>query len=534
MNHFEMDHDMFCNSLTGWYRLNRRELPWRGDEEYFRRNHLAPIPVSAYGIWVSEVMSQQTRIETVIPYWLKWMEKYPTVRDLAEASPEDVNTLWAGLGYYRRCRFLLAGAKEVVEKHGGEVPRTVKELLSIPGIGPYTAGAIASIAFGVVVPAVDGNVLRVMSRVLTLKEPINAHAAGLEKVVYGRTQQIMQDSMPDAGTDQGADYSQWPCTPSEFNQALMELGALVCTPSSPACEKPVAGSENQPSVCPVQSVCLARANSTVVKEIYGPCDARGDCSEPITSVTIFPMKALKIKRAPPEFTYVVAVVRAQSDAAGMHTYLFSRRPSSGLLAGQWEFPNTLIASNEGVDHSANKKSGKKSKVQCTSTDPDLSVAEVKKVVGSRPRDDNCSATNSIIVGGGAVDAEALVSPLLFELSQRYGVVFSFSNDKKTKAKQKGGANALVLRCLVGPQVLPGVITHVFSHQVHKMHVVLLDVEHCSGDSNCSASALSENTGTSTSTDIEWMTRDNLVTTKGCTTGCKKILHAIDMHKVKVC
>jgi A/G-specific adenine glycosylase len=154
-------------SLLAWYAHNRRKLPWRGDD---------PPPdadggggsgaVSAYGTWVSEVMLQQTRVATVVPYWRKWMARFPDVAALAAADEEAVRAAWAGLGFYRRAAHLWAGAKHVVSKCGGSVPRDVAGLLAVPGIGPYTAGAVASIAHGVVTPAVDGNVIRVVCRLL--------------------------------------------------------------------------------------------------------------------------------------------------------------------------------------------------------------------------------------------------------------------------------------------------------------------------------------------------------------------------------
>lgn len=146
-------------ALLDWYDLNRRDLPWRTtfkqeDEEVERR---------AYGVWVSEVMLQQTRVQTVIAYYNRWMQKWPTIHHLAQASLEEVNEMWAGLGYYRRARFLLEGAKKIVAE-GGQIPKVASMLRNIPGIGEYTSGAIASIAFKEVVPVVDGNVVRVIAR----------------------------------------------------------------------------------------------------------------------------------------------------------------------------------------------------------------------------------------------------------------------------------------------------------------------------------------------------------------------------------
>ena len=157
-------------NLLAWYDRQQRSLPWRKstkpvkDEENVDGNKGNVIPGSPYAVWVSEVMLQQTRVATVVDYFNRWMERWPTVHDLARATPEEVNEAWAGLGYYRRAALLHKGAKEVVEKHGGSLPRDVKGLLAIPGIGAYTAGAISSIAFQRREALVDGNVIRVLAR----------------------------------------------------------------------------------------------------------------------------------------------------------------------------------------------------------------------------------------------------------------------------------------------------------------------------------------------------------------------------------
>eukprot|EP01052_Picozoa_sp_SAG31_P034240 SAG31_NODE_3973_length_3702_cov_3.586848_2_plen_259_part_00 len=171
-------------------------------------------PVSAYGTWVSEIMLQQTRVETVIPYYIKWMERWPTAAALAAATAEEVNAAWAGLGYYRRARLLHQGAQLVANPpYNGLLPRTVDELSHIPGIGPYTAGAIASIAYGVSAPLVDGNVLRVLSR---LKAVAATPAATVFKtrLAWELAEQLIVQT----------------CRPGDLNQALMELGAIHCVP----------------------------------------------------------------------------------------------------------------------------------------------------------------------------------------------------------------------------------------------------------------------------------------------------------------
>ncbi|MEE3181638.1 MAG: A/G-specific adenine glycosylase [Planctomycetota bacterium] len=233
-------------ALLAWYRTNRRRLPWREKPEPYR-------------VWVSEIMLQQTRVETVIPYFERFLERFPTVETLAAASEEEVLTLWSGLGYYRRARSLLKGAKTVLESHGGAFPRSYEAALEIPGIGPYTAAAILSIAYGEPYPVLDGNVERVLARILRLEE--NPRQAAVKK----RLRDIAGSWMPH---DQA----------SSFNQAMMELGALVCTPVSPDCPR-----------CPVSKACqgaehgdaekfprLPKKRKTIAVELEAGILRRGD------------------------------------------------------------------------------------------------------------------------------------------------------------------------------------------------------------------------------------------------------------------
>jgi A/G-specific adenine glycosylase len=203
-------------ALLDWYRASRRDLPWRRTRD-------------PYAVWLSEIMLQQTRVETVIPYYERFLGRFPTVHRLAEAPLGDVLAMWSGLGYYRRARMLHAAAQQVVRERGGAFPRTARELEEIRGIGRYTAGAIASIAFGEAAPLVDGNVARVLSRVFLVEDDVSA-GKGLARVW-----RIAEELVA-------------PEDPGAWNQALMELGATVCVPREPRC----------PS-CPVRSACGARA-----------------------------------------------------------------------------------------------------------------------------------------------------------------------------------------------------------------------------------------------------------------------------------
>jgi A/G-specific adenine glycosylase len=251
-----------AQALLRHFDAHRRAMPWRETSD-------------PYGIWVSEIMLQQTRVDTVIPYWVRWMERFPTVDDLADADRDEVLKHWEGLGYYSRARNLHSAARVVRERYDGSLPRSPAELRKLPGIGEYTAGAVASIAYGVPAPAVDGNVRRVLSRLHDLETPggaeLRARAASL----------VPEDR------------------PGDFNQALMELGATVCTPRDPSC-----------GVCPLAPWCEAKRLG--VQELR-------------------PLPAEK-KPVPEEVVRTWVVVR--SDGA----VLLARRPDDGLLGGLWEFP----------------------------------------------------------------------------------------------------------------------------------------------------------------------------------------------------
>jgi A/G-specific adenine glycosylase len=255
--------DALRHDLLAFFDTRARDLPWRrtGDP---------------YAIWVSEIMLQQTRVETVIPYFERWMERFPDVTALAEADEGEVLKAWEGLGFYRRARNLHRAAMEVRERPAGRVPGTASALRDLPGVGAYTAGAVASIAFGEAVPAVDGNVRRVLCRLFDLAD---ATARELE---------ALAGALVDPGR------------PGDFNQALMELGATVCTPRSPSC-----------STCPVQVHCLALARGTVAER-----------------------PAARPRREVPHEVREVMVVRARPSGA----VLMRRRPADGLLPGLWEFP----------------------------------------------------------------------------------------------------------------------------------------------------------------------------------------------------
>ena len=256
--------------LLLWYRENARKLPWRETKDPYR-------------IWLSEVMLQQTRVAAVLDYYRRFLEALPTVQDLA-AVPDDVlMKLWQGLGYYSRARNLKKAAQVVAEQYGGQFPPSYEELKKLPGVGEYTAGAVASIAFGLPTPAVDGNVLRVLSRVTGDESDITLPATKREAAA------VLRDIMPTAA-------------PGEFNQAMMELGATVCLPNgAPLCDR-----------CPARDFCEAR---------------RLDCTDKLPVKP--PKKARRVEDR------VVYLLFHRGKVA------LRRRSAKGLLAGLWEYPNAL-------------------------------------------------------------------------------------------------------------------------------------------------------------------------------------------------
>ncbi|MBQ9492734.1 MAG: A/G-specific adenine glycosylase [Oscillibacter sp.] len=259
----------FAALLLDWYRQNARDLPWRHTQD-------------PYHIWVSEIMLQQTRVAAVIGYYTRFLKAFPTVQALADASEEELLSLWQGLGYYSRARNLQRAAKQIAARGG--FPETYEALRALPGIGPYTAGAIASAAFGVRVPAVDGNVSRVVSRLTDNHGDITAPSVRRE--IEAEVAARFPESAEEARI---------------FNQAFMELGATVCVPNGPPrCER-----------CPVSAQCLARERGTA---------------------EALPVRAAKRARRAEERT--VLVLLRDGRAA------LRKRPGRGLLAGLWEFPNT--------------------------------------------------------------------------------------------------------------------------------------------------------------------------------------------------
>ncbi len=262
-----------AEKLLAWYAVNARTLPWRGH----------PDP---YAVWVSEIMLQQTQVETVSPYFERWMVRFPTLEALAAASEQEVLALWEGLGYYSRARNLWRAARQVWEA-GGQMPRTAADLAHLPGVGRYTAAAIASMAFGQDEAALDGNIRRVLARVFNVTLP--ARSPEGERQLWALAQQHLP-----------------PGRAGDYNQALMDLGSQICTPRAPAC-----------LVCPLQALCQAAALGL-------------QAERPVMSA-----------RPPVPLWTVTAAVIWRADRV-----LIARRPSRGLLGGLWEFPGGKLEPGE--------------------------------------------------------------------------------------------------------------------------------------------------------------------------------------------
>lgn len=253
--------------LLDWWDTGHADLPWRRTRD-------------PYAIWVAEVMLQQTQITTVIPYYRRWLAQFPTIAALAAAPLAEVLKQWEGLGYYSRARHLHAAAQRVMQEYGGEMPQTAAELQRLPGIGRYTAGAIASIAFGEHAPVLDGNVTRALTRLFDLADDVTQTTT--KRQLWALAQRLVPADRP-----------------GDYNQALMELGQTICTTTKPGC-----------SLCPLRRLCLAAARGTQLERPQRPPRQRT-----------------------PHYDVVAGIIwRADG------RFLIAQRPLQGLLGGLWEFP----------------------------------------------------------------------------------------------------------------------------------------------------------------------------------------------------
>jgi len=260
--------EQYHHALLGWFEKNKAELPWRSSQR------------DPYHVWLAEIMLQQTQVVTVIPYFERFLEQFPTFSALANAPLDTVLKQWEGLGYYSRARNLHKAAQKVIDELDGLFPESVEGLKQLPGVGEYTAGAIASLAFNVDAPVVDGNVIRVLSRLFDVEDDVTE--AGTRNYFWQLTEDILPEGQAGA-----------------WNEALMDLGRIICTPKSPDC-----------TACPLADLCAA--NRLGIQEL----------------------RPVKKKRKPtPHYDMTAAVIQDEG-----RRYLIAQRPLDGLLGGLWEFP----------------------------------------------------------------------------------------------------------------------------------------------------------------------------------------------------
>jgi A/G-specific adenine glycosylase len=503
-------------ALLTWYDNDRRMLPWRGDPPPWSGSTAKPsttkkkvhspvsnldklqsIPLTAYGVWVSEIMCQQTRVEAVIPYWLQWMQTFPTVHDLAGATDEQVNSLWAGLGFYRRARLLHTAAKHVVNELDGEMPNTVEGLQQLSGVGRYTACAIASIAYGITVPVVDGNVCRVLSRLSLIAQHIKAPELK-DKWGWHLAKQIVE----------AGDGSRPGCV----NSALMELGATYCSPSGTGLDDrdPLKGFylsirlgnelmdameddkyahlvnravQNGQRVdrCPI---CETNGMSRVLTDfatIYNETTTdkasdKGTLAIParptICGHAVFPLAPPKAHKR--EDVYAVGVFSCRANDRDDDRWLLVRRPKDGLLANQWEFPAALVWSS---DTASLEQKGKKRKDMCNV------IPLVAKTARKRALD-------------------CLLDELQPEVDEGSVLAVSSLLDNK--------------RCHVGEAP----IEHIFSHVRHTMWI-----EHAHRAVKPETNEWISRTGR----EVRWM-RENDMDAVGVTSGVKKVLKTVRAYR----
>ncbi len=266
----------FSSLLLKWYDKARRDLPWRGEED-------------PYKIWLSEVMLQQTQVDTVIPYYIKWVERFPSIESVALATQDELLKFWEGLGYYSRCRNFHKACKIVTARHGGKVPAEWETFLSLPGVGGYTAAAVLSIAFNQPYFVIDGNVKRVMARLLAFSDIVEKGTALFE----GKLDKWLNQDRP-----------------GDFNEAMMELGSQICRRNEPHCFE-----------CPVEYFCKAKAEGNPV---------------------VYPNIPKKKER--PHKTIVAGIIWSDGK------FLIQKRPDEGLLGGLWEFPGGKVENGEALDN----------------------------------------------------------------------------------------------------------------------------------------------------------------------------------------
>lgn len=289
-------------TLLRWFENNKRDLPWRKTKD-------------PYKIWISEMMLQQTRVEQVIPYYQRFLKRFPNIEYLAESRLDDVLRVWQGMGYYRRARYIHEGARTIVNKFHGKIPNTYEELRLLPGFGPYTCGSVLSIAYNLPYPAVDGNVIRFISRLLRIESETNTTSTRRE------IEKIVREMMP-------AQH------PSRFSQALMEMGATVCKPVQPACY-----------------ICCCRKACRAYNELPNP--------------SVLPNKTKVVKG--PHLHIAAGIVRKGD------TVLISRRPENVILGNLWEFPGGKKESKESLEQTCTRELKEKIGITVKTRKPFITV-----------------------------------------------------------------------------------------------------------------------------------------------------------------
>ena len=292
----------FRKNLLKWFHTNQRKLPWRENRD-------------PYKIWISEVMLQQTQVNTATPYFIKFIKRFPDIKSLANANTQEVLKLWEGLGYYARARNMFRAAQMINQNHGSKIPKDYKDAIKLPGFGDYITAAVLSQAFNLPYPVVDGNVKRVLSRIFLIDSPVNSSNS---KNVFKDKAALLLDQVH----------------PGDFNQAKMELGALVCKPNNPLCMN-----------CPVSEYCQAFLEN---KQTFYP---------------------VKIKKKPiPKYKFVVGIIHKNGRV------LIVRRKSTGLLGGLWEFPGGKIKKGENTVNACSREMREKVNVTISQTE---FVTEIK-------------------------------------------------------------------------------------------------------------------------------------------------------------
>lgn len=303
------NHPDLQQKLLQWWDHHHADLPWRRTND-------------PYAIWVSEIMLQQTQIGTVIPYYERWMARFPTVEVLAEASLDEVLKLWEGLGYYSRARNLHHAAKMVVDVYDGRLPQTASELQELKGVGRYTAGAIASIAFDQPAPILDGNIIRVLTRLYDIDEDVT-HTATKNKL-WKQTEQLVPTERP-----------------GDFNQALMELGQTVCLPKKPSC-----------IICPLQAICLARQRGTQYERPVKPP-----------------------RKRTPHYDVAAGIIWRDETAALKPDgqFLIAQRQLDSLLGGLWEFPGGKQEPGETLPQTLRRELSEELNIKVEVLDHEISI-----------------------------------------------------------------------------------------------------------------------------------------------------------------